>query len=836
MRLIADEWSEARFSARWTTEIDFTVPLGKEEVTLEALDSESAPDGLLLRPRSNDPKIVLPPLDHAFDVVTVEMRSSADGHLDVFWAQDGEVFAEERKARVPVRASDRLVRTVVDLAPLVGADGITGRLRIDPLDHDAPLVLARLEVTMASPLPVLERGELLARKVRLGKQVREAFIVSPGATVSKPVTIGPDAVLSFGVGRSIGNGADLRFTVAFRDEGGVTPVLERDLPARGAEEWTDHKVSLRELEGRHGSLEASARVASDGPGGLGFAFWAEPILVERGEAPRRLNVVLLSIDTLGAPHLAAYGAPSDGQRFFTGLARQGVTFAESFTSSSLTHVAHGSLLTGKAPLEGNLLWMGALDGVTLADELRRHGYLTAAFTGGVLVTERLGFDRGFDLFHEEGTLSKQAMGRTDIRDLLRLADAWLRDRPSPWFLFVHSYEVHAPYCVRSAARPAQCLGVAHMKGRNPMRLEQVGELLEVVGAPLTARTAGGAPATTAEDIVRLRDAYRGEIEVVDRELDGFFSRLRRRGQLDDTVIVVTSDHGEAFFEHALLEHGLLYDENLRVPLVIAAPGLPAGVRVAEPAHTLDVVPTVLELVGISGSIAGQGRSLVAAMRGGKLPATGFYSFVPGNGLAIDDGAGKKLIWRFALMQESFGRHELFDRAVDPGERHDLWGSTEPGEARRLAAAVALLAGRLPGIHLSLDDFTGERCRLRLAGNGVERDRLYALGIEVLPPSPEPGAGGWEGTVHVGDDARLIFLGEYGGGNRLAVDLRCEGGRGGDAFLVDFARVAATRTRIVTAGGRRSLAAWRVPPAAPSTGRHGPAGVELDELRALGYGQ
>ena len=456
------------------------------------------------------------------------------------------------------------------------------------------------------------------RKVKLGNEVRESLVLASGSTVSRPVTIGPHAVLSFALGKATENVVDLRFTLDFRAEGeSATPLLETDLPADAREEWIDHVLSLRDLEGKTGRLEARATVVGGEVGKSGFAFWGNPVLFEGSANGRRPNIILLSVDTLGASHLTAYGAPGTADDFFTGMARHGVLFTNSFSSSTLTHVSHGSLLTGKAPLNGNLFWLAGdtIEDTTLAEVLRAHGYLTAAFTGGVLVTESLGFDRGFDSFYQADTLLKNPMEETDIRDVLRRADEWLADRPSPWFLFLHSYEVHTPYYAHPALTPRQYFNVAHMKGANPMPVAEVGKYLQVLDALHNVKTRE-AEVIRPEEIARLRDAYLGEIRFLNGALRDFFSVLRDRGQLDHTVVVVTADHGEAFFEHGLLEHGLLYDENLRVPLIFSAPGrLPEGVAVADAVNALDVAPTILELAGIPKEEGFEGRSLVGAMRG-----------------------------------------------------------------------------------------------------------------------------------------------------------------------------------------------------------------------------
>jgi arylsulfatase A-like enzyme len=844
LKLIGEDHSELRYSPNVTlhdkAEIDFTTTPSEEAVLL-SLDASPHAQGLLLTPLSDDPMIALPNLERSFNRVTVEMRSTVPGFLEIFWSEGDESFTAEKSQRIKVEDSDEIEEYVFDLAGHLDP-ARKYRLRVDPIDRPSPVVLRRIELGVASPTK--SAGDApMARKVRLGREVQVAFIVTTGESVARSVTIPPDADLSFALGRRRDGPPDLRFTLSFRDaEDAQTTLFDEHLPASGEELWVDHVLSLRALAGKRGWLEARSWAAGGEAAAPGVAFWGNPTIFGGEAEVVRPNVILVSIDTLGTGHLTAYGAKTSGDDFLTRLSREGTVFESSFASSSLTHVSHGTMLTGRRPLDGNLFWLraGSLTGFTLADELRRQGYLTAAFTGGVLVTEQLGFDRGFDVFSQADTLYGQPLAQTDIEGVLDRAKHWLTGKSSPWFLFLHSYEVHAPYYARSepidevVLEPEDYLGVVHMKGLQPVERREAGEFLTILDPVQGVRTRTGERILPA-DVARLRSAHRSEIERVDRALEGFFSELRDRGLLEDTVIVITSDHGEAFFEHSLFEHGLLYDTNLRVPLIFVAPGrIPAGARVTEPVDSSDVAPTILQLAGIPLQGRFAGRSLVEAMHGESLARSPFYAFVPGNGLALDDGTGRKLIWRFALFQENFGRHELFDRVSDPGERRNLLD--EDGEsAARLGSAMMRLVARLPGIHVDLAKFAGETCGMLVQGTGIDQDGLYALGLVVEERQARAGSNErrWEGLVRFGDEPRLIVLDPRRRGS-VQLELRCPDAGESGRFALDFEQIGAARTTARGSVGGRSIELWRVEPLEEEAAGEGFKPEEVEKLRNLGY--
>jgi len=236
---------------------------------------------------------------------------------------------------------------------------------------------------------------------------------------------------------------------------------------------------------------------------------------------------------------------------------------------------------------------------TFAGALSAAGYATAAFVTNVNVAGRWGFANGFDTYEylPEDENSDTVHVRSDV--LTQRAAEWLEhaDRNRPFFLYLHATDPHAPY-----NPPEDVARVWAPDGRCG------------AGAKDTlARIKRDPEATTPEDLARLRACYDGEIAFTDRSLGRLLDELRRLGRLDDTLVIVTADHGEEFFEHRGFEHGrTLYGELLHVPLVMRFPnGSLRGRRLTTRARQIDVMPTVLEYVGVPIPAEVRGRSLLA---------------------------------------------------------------------------------------------------------------------------------------------------------------------------------------------------------------------------------
>ena len=441
-----------------------------------------------------------------------------------------------------------------------------------------------------------------------------------------------------------------------------------------------------------------------------FATLGAGAALDRWRTAAGPSLLLISIDTLRADRLGAYGyARPTSPTLDARLAREGTLFEDVYSQSPKTTPSHMTLFTSLYPsVHGVELWDAAQAGHvlnpavhTLAEVLKAAGWDTAAFTGGGNVHRSRGFDHGFDVYRHSQQLAR--------------ALTWLdAHRGHRFFLFFHTYQVHDPYL------PPPRWQAEFVQDGDARLLERVERLRQRGGGWDRAHRVfweGISPADTGARRT-LSALYDAGIRTMDETTLGpLLDRLDTLGLAGDTLVVFTSDHGEAFGEHGAYLHDDLYAGTLRVPLVLRFPGrVPVGRRIPDRVRLLDVMPTVLELLGVPAPAGLQGRSLAPLLHdGAALPAPPamseysnqtvgrtFESIRQGDGAYIVDG----------------GREQLFDLRADPGEEHDLAPSGPPAlgalraELTRWREACRPLAAHLgprgPGI--TADAETAARLR------------------------------------------------------------------------------------------------------------------------------
>jgi arylsulfatase len=825
---------------------DFRRPDSLSAFRLVGADHDLLDDGLHLHPSGNDPLLATIRSDLTYNRVEVEMASSARGRLQVFWARDGEPFVSERVQGVAVEPSSEASRYVVDLEVTPVSPGY--RLRVDPIDGPYEVTIRSIRLVRVAHLP--ERGdETRCGKVTFRGETRAATALWPGADLEATSEVAAGDELFFSGTLSRDNTAATLLEVTARRGGTRLPLWKRRFLPGEEPGWQHVHLPLDVLRPGRWRFVFSVR-ADRGEGDVALALLASPRIIATAAPRRRPNIVLVSLDTLGAAHLGPDGGGA-AAGFLEGLAHRGTHFSDAFSHSSLTHVAHSSMLTGREPVDAGLAGLDGrlLPGASVAEVFRAEGYATAAFTGGILVTERLGFDQGFEVFYQQDTLLAPWSEQTDLGTLTGRLREWLETEGDgrPTFLFLHSYEVHGPFERHeeelelpdgAAASPLAAepfLNMDHMKGKRGMATEELGAWVQRVERPDGTR-----PATTFaglrlsdDDLDVVRGYYHSEITYADRVLADLFEELEADGFLDDAIVVVTADHGEAFGEHGLLQHGLLYGENLHVPLILWAPErVPAGRKVDVQVSSMDIAPTLLELAGLPPAEGMRGRSLVPLLDGAdRGDDRAFGAFVPGNGLAWYTEGREKLVIRAALSQENLGLTELFDLATDPGESEDLLR----GEATLPAAwasRVRETVVRLPGLHVVLGELDPGEYRLEIDGVPRVLETLYAFGLTRLT-GEEPGEDGssYRCRVRIGPESRLVLVGDEVK-SPLALSVSAMGSAQPWRFTVDPAVLGAGDGEVVAEGGEVALPV-RVVEGATELGA-GLSEEDRQRLEDLGY--
>jgi len=445
-------------------------------------------------------------------------------------------------------------------------------------------------------------------------------------------------------------------------------------------------------------------------------------------------VILLVLDTTRADRLSAYGHLRPTTPEIDRIASRGILYEQAVSAGVWTLPGHAGIFTG-APssvhgANGRRLFLDP-SVTTLAEVLSRNGYATAGFSNNPWVARATGMTRGFGHFEDhwraqaiepirllqKGWEALQILWRNvetmgGAEYTLARTRAWIEDvragsepeTPTPFFAFVNLMEVHEPRTYRP-----DHTDLFRKPGQTPSRLQAVSHE--------AATAAARGQALSREQLHLLRVLYDGELRFVDHQIGAFVRDLERRGLLDETLFVITSDHGESIGDHGKTNHlQSVYEELVRVPLILRHPRLPAGLRVPTRVQTFDLFRTIVEFVGIAETLpedARLSRNLLdpALLAGSAAPRPIVAEEEPSEwgirllrSLRGDDADADvpKLRRRYKAYYEGDlkylwrgdGKSELYDLAKDPRERRNL-ARRRPADVERLARALAAWVETLP---------------------------------------------------------------------------------------------------------------------------------------------
>ncbi|QDU65712.1 sulfatase [Engelhardtia mirabilis] len=661
------------------------------------------------------------------------------------------------------RAADGSRRSVdlaldIDLDPRTRALAILCSQERDG-DHGPSARVEGLEVFRPSFIDVvanstsegrshLQVGEPLAGLFRIGMVSRPGLALAPGDELELPLPVPTtgarlQAWLGLDSHPMVADGAQVEVTLSARPLNGPgrTPLgswtLESASQAR--RRWLPIDVELpSRLGGRSAVLQVGVRSIEGhaAPALLMPTVLAAPRVVPDRLERRGPNVVLISVDTLRPDHLGAYGYDRPTSPSIDRLAERSLVFDDVWAQGPYTLPSHMSLMSGQHPsVHGALRDPGSVDPDRtrlLAERFADAGYATAAFVGGGYLLPSFGFAPGFDTYsvidpcwNRESQRIRDFVDDTEELDF-ELANSvtmetvvdWVADHSQESFLlFVHTYAAHE-FDPPRAHREAMGFDLGPLDAY-PNALRWL--------APSVDRP----PVLGDEDRQVLTDLYDAAIHQADEAVGQLLDGLERLQLLDETIVVLTSDHGKEIGDHGGVGHGhTLYEELLQVPLLISGPGIDPG-RSDRPVMLVDVLPTLTHMAGLAAPVGVQGVDLLAVEPAARTlwaeveAATERYAARSGS---------RKTIWappNSTTPLRAPSEEQTFDLGIDPGEQHAL-----PPDGRRVAAVRGYR-----DVLLQLAEALGGSGRSDGAMSESTREHLEALGYTVSDGPDTTGGSG-----------------------------------------------------------------------------------------------
>ena len=367
------------------------------------------------------------------------------------------------------------------------------------------------------------------------------------------------------------------------------------------------------------------------------------------------NVILVSIDTLRSDHLGCYGYQRAISPAIDEFCEDAVVYETSISQAPSTAPSHASIFTSLIPAAHGAFLKRKTEIKTtiptMAEILAINGFQTASYNGGGQLDKSLGFNRGFEIYD---SFSEANYENEKMSDKVTKGLSWIKEhKGKKFFLFLHSYDIHVPYAPDKAD-----LESLHPGYKGPVPIPVSDKFLKTVNSKKVK--------LSEDDKNFIISAYDAEIKSVDRAMKVLLDDLKKEGLYDKTIIVITSDHGEEFGEHGYMawHSHTLYDELLRVPLIIKYPNQNlSGKRVSTQTRSIDILPTILEVLNLKMKAGFQGRSLLDLTMG-KDDGFDLYAISQKDRLGSLPTSARTQDWKLY-------KQALFDLAKDPLEKKDV---------------------------------------------------------------------------------------------------------------------------------------------------------------------
>jgi len=566
-------------------------------------------------------------------------------------------------------------------------------------------------------------------KLYIGGVDFNVIFAPPKSEFSYTFSLPQRACLDFGIGIIRDENSEklildkekgVNFLIALEHKGRKKIIFQKyvELPSGKKEDvfsLFEHKIELPRI-----SDEARLSLITQGEKGV-FSFWYNPVIYR--PAAQRKNVILICLDTLRADHLGCYGYPRKTSPNIDSLTADSSVFFNAYASSPWTLPSHVSLFTSLSGVQHQVYYHDdKMDPslVTLADILRKNQFFCPAFTGGGFVSPEYGFSKGFDVYY---TGEGGVYYHNSAQLVYQIVSRWLeRNGDKNFFIFIHTYQPHNPY---ACPYPYKTMFLDEKPKWRHLDLSGYlggkGEIYREL------------PEKERQNIIGL---YDGEIRYSDERLiKPLLEKLKEMNLYDQTMVIFTSDHGEEFFDHGSWLHGQsLYDESLKIPLIIKFPESKfAGKRIQSIVRLIDIMPTILDELGIDFSdYEFEGESLIPLLKKEDSQDRIFLADIGNN--VLNSHVPQKIAINFGkyklILNKQFSRKDLsFFISPPPSlaavELYDL--AQDPHEKRNIAAEnrdlVAQLTKKIEEIHQKARKRKGEKARI----NEELQKELKALG-------------------------------------------------------------------------------------------------------------
>lgn len=448
---------------------------------------------------------------------------------------------------------------------------------------------------IADEYPLLDSGIgknpfLLKKKLKIGLVEINTLLAPPRSIYRFTVNISNQSILEFTYGiRRDSEFAKKRegrriveFSVVLESENKKSEIFKNTLNLTPDESlaFNYKKIDLSRFEWKKVQISFITRGSEKA-----LASWFNPVIYSPQQNTK--NVILISLDTLRPDHLGCYGYSRDTSPSIDSFAKESALFQNTFATSPWTLPSHVSMLTSLNCINHQVYHINqTMDPslLTLADILRTKGYFTGAITGGGYVSGLYGFSKGFDSYHVRGAILDKHAAEVGCRYALE----WIeRHKDRNFFLFLHTYQIHTPYLSPSPY--------------NTLFLEEGAAFTDIDLGQLRFNHENRYKSVSAALKQNIIDLYDAEIRYTDESMiKPLLDKLKKLNLYDNTMIILTSDHGEEFFEHNSWQHlHSLYNETIKIPLIIKFFNSEhAGKRIKKFARIIDIMPTILDELGI----------------------------------------------------------------------------------------------------------------------------------------------------------------------------------------------------------------------------------------------